>query len=213
MTVKKTGPTKFGYERRDGKLVAHPHEAPIRRRMFELFAEHQRKKTVAEILNAEGAVTRNGAHFTGQTVGRLLDDESVTGVPGETQAIVAKELFDRCKAILAAQRSSGGARRKAVHLFSGLVFCGCGEKMYVPSNTQKYVCGRCRSKIPVDDLEAVFRTLLSGCELPRDLLSNFSDLTHLWPTLSFEDKREIVECVTESIEIGDKKVTCSLISL
>lgn len=213
MPPRKTGPTSFGYERRGAKLVAHPQEAPIRRRMFELFAEHQRKKTVAEILNAEGATTRNGAQFTGQTVGRLLEDDSVIGVPGEAQAIVPKDLFDRCKAILESQRSAGGAKRKAVHLFSGLVFCGCGEKMYVPSNTQKYVCGRCRSKIPADDLEAVFSTQLSNCKLPRELSEGFSDLTHLWPTLAFEDKREIVECVTERIEIGDKKVTCSLVSL
>jgi site-specific DNA recombinase len=168
---------------------------------------------VAEILNAEGARTRNGALFTGQTIGRLLDDESVAGVPGQVEALVSKELFERCKAILLAQHSSGGARRKAVHLFSGLVFCGCGQKMYVPSNTQKYVCAECRGKIPVDDLEAVFCTQLPNCKLPDDLSASFSDLTQLWPTLSFEDKREIVECVTERIEIGDKKVTCLLISL
>lgn len=213
MAARKTGPTSFGYERRNGKLVADRREAPIRRRIFELFAEHQRKKTVAEILNAEGATTRNSAQFTGQTIGRLLEDDSVTGVPGAIQAIVPRDLFDRCKAILQSQRSSGGAKRKAVHLFSGLVFCGCGKKMYVPSNTQKYVCGRCRSKIPMDDLEAVFCSQLPNCKLPKELSSASSDLTHLWPTLCFEDKREIVECVTERIDIGDKRVTCSLISL
>jgi len=53
-------------------LVLDPIEAPIRKRMFELFFEHQRKKTVAEILNAEGAKTRNGLDFTGQTVGPFL---------------------------------------------------------------------------------------------------------------------------------------------
>lgn len=209
----KTGPTSFGYERRDGKLVAHPQEAPIRRRIFDLFAEHQRKKIVAEILNAEGARTRNDALFSGQTISRLLQEKKVTGVPGETQALVSKELFDRCKAILLAQSRDGGAKRKVVHLFAGFVFCSCGEKMYVPSNAKKYICGDCRAKIPTDDLEAVYCSQLSAYELPETLASEFSDLTHLWPTLPFETKREIVECVTQRIEIDDKKITCCLVAL
>ncbi len=213
MVVSKTGPTSFGYDRRDGKLVAHPDEAPIRRRIFELFAEHQRKKTVAEILNAEGSTTRNGAQFTGQTIGRLLVEERVVGVPGEAEALVSKELFDRCQAILAAQAREGGAKRKVVHLFAGFVFCACGAKMYVPSNADKYICGECRTKIPTDDLEAVFSSQLSAYALPRDLEAEFSDLAHLWPTLPFETKREIVECVTSRIEIGDKRVTCCLVEM
>lgn len=213
MNKNTSGPTSFGYERQGGRLVAHRNEAPIRRRIFELFAEHQRKKIVAEILNAEGARTRNGAAFTGQTIGRLLQDENVIGVPGKAQALVSKELFERCTAILLAQVRDGGAKRKVVHLFAGFAFCTCGQKMYVPSNAHKYICGDCRTKIPTDDLEAVFCSQLSTYELPETLEPEFSDLTHLWPTLSFETKREIIECVTSRIEIADKKVTCYLISL
>lgn len=206
-----TGPPSFGFERRDGKLVAHPQEAPIRRRIFELFAEHKRKKTVAEILNAEGARTRKDASFTGQTISRLLQEEKVTGIPGEVQALVPKELFNRCKAILLSQSRDGGARRKVVNLFAGFVFCSCGQKMYVPSNTKKYICAECLAKIPTDDLEAVFCSQLSSYELPKTLQSEFSDLTHLWPTLSFETKREIIECVTRRIVIDGKRVTCYLV--
>ncbi len=208
-----TGTPSFGYQRRDGKLVAHPQEAPIRRRIFELFVEHQRKKTVAEILNAEGAKTRSDSMFTGQTISRLLQEEKVTGIPGEAQALVPKKLFERCKAILLAQSREGGAKRKVVHLFAGFVFCCCGQKMYVPSNAKKYICGDCLAKIPADDLEAVYCSQLSAYELPEGLQSEFSDLTHLWPTLSFETKREIIECVTSRIEIDDKKVTCCLVTL
>lgn len=210
MSRSKSGPTSFGYQRRDGKLIAHPEEAPIRRRIFELFAEHQRKKTVAEILNAEGAKTRNGAHFSGQTIGRLLQEEAVIGIPGEVEQLVSKELFERCQALLAAQTRDGGAKRKVVHLFAGYVFCSCGGKMYVPSNAQKYICGDCRTKIPTDDLEAVYCS-----QLPTELKAQMgkTELRYKWNGLPFDTKREIIECVTHRIEIDDNNVTCCFFAL
>lgn len=209
----KSGPTSFGYERRGNRLVAHPEEASIRFRVFELFAEHQRKKTVAEILNAEGATTRNGSQFTGQTIGRLLREEQVVGIPGEVDALVPQDLFDLCATILSTQSKEGGVTRKVVHLFSGFVFCACGEKMYVPSNGQKYVCSACRRKIPTDDLEMVFWSEFSNYELPKSAKATNGKTEVNWSKLPFSTKREIIECVTSRIEIADKTVTCSIIIL
>lgn len=206
-----SGPTSFGYRRENGRLVLDPIEAPIRKRLFELFLEHQRKKTVAEILNAEGATTRNGSQFSGQTVGRLLTDARVIGERGQIDALVSQELFDQCANILALQK--GNAKRKPAHLFAGLAVCGCGGKMYVPSSSPKYVCRDCRAKIHKHDLEAVFIDQIKVHVSNKNSAADLLVLLGRWSVLSLKDKRAILETTTQRITIESNKVTLSLVTL
>lgn len=319
------GKAPFGYQWVDCKLIPHPTYAPIRRRIHELFLEHQRKKTVARILNESGCRTQSGKLWSVPAIEHILTDPTAKGlrranyvrhdysngknvrlrkpesewVYTPVEPIVDEEVWDRCNAILEETRRSWKPQsRKTVHLFSGLAHCACGKKMYVPSNSPKYTCAKCRTKIPTEDLEAVFieqlrnfvlspediadhlreadRTLQEKTaflaslereeksvrgemerlyrlyidgeipskgwgekhrpletrlgqleeEIPRleaeidflkisylssdQVFNEARSLHEQWPNLAFEDRRRIVEAITEKIEITQEEITIHL---
>lgn len=165
---------------------------------FEYFIRERRYKTAAEHLNAEGHRTSNGAYFTGQAVSRVLSDKKHLD-----NGTVSQELWDQCLEIIAANKRRGSTRRVA-HLCSGLLKCGCGQTMYVPTNSNKYVCSKCRNKIPKDDLETIVLENLKKSDIP-----DINQVLSIWSSLSLAEKREIVESCVEQIIAEGKMVTVS----
>lgn len=170
----------YGYCWKDKKLVVEPHEAAIRKRAYELFLEHRRKGVVAQMLNKAGHRTRAGKNWSDMAIRRLLSCPSAKGVyrlgafkytgdwsreekPEDQWAIVpvdpivSEQLWQQVNEILEEQtKKNKRLGKRPVRLFAGLAQCVCGAKMYVPVNTPKYVCSKCRNKIPIVDLEGIF---------------------------------------------------------
>lgn len=180
------GKAVFGYKWEDKVLVPDPSEAPIRKLIYELFLEHHRKKRVARLLNEAGYRTREGALFSSIAIERLLRDSTAKGlhranytkniggnrcilkpkddwIYTNVEPIVSEDLWAQCNLILDDQeKKNKRPAKKAVHLFTGFVFCECGSKMYVPSGSPKYTCSKCHNKIGVADLEEVFQAQLKS---------------------------------------------------
>lgn len=181
------GNAPFGYKWQDGQVVIDPDQAPVRALVFELFAEHKRKGTVARILNERGFKTGTGKQFTQQGVLHLLRDPSAKGLRRSNyttlerkggkvrlkpedqwewhacEPIVSVELWERCNAILDEQAKGKRLGPRGRYLFAGKVKCEAdGQTMYVLNENPKFVCRKCRRKIPQDDLEAIFRDQLKA---------------------------------------------------
>jgi len=192
------GAAPFGYQWKGKELIVNKQEAPIRKLIYELFAEHRKKGLVAKKLNVMGHRTRNGSEFSDTTIGRLLHDSTAKGVrlanytkslgdgkkwvlKPESEwvqitcpAIVEAELWDKCNKILIEQEEKNQRPAKTVtQLFSGILFCGCEGKMYYNPHGNSYRCKTCKkTKIGVDDIEEIYFSQL-GIYLLSD--SNFDN--------------------------------------
>lgn len=192
------GRAPYGYVWKEKKLLPHPEEAPVRKLMYELYAEHRRKKAVARILNDRGYRTRDGSRFSDTSVERLLRDTTAKGVHranftrrvadnkpwtlkpehewvlSPVEPIISEELWQQCNDLLDGRKlKMTRLGKRPVHPFAGLTFCMCGQKMYVPSRSPKYVCTACHNKIPIVDLEGVFIDELKSYLLSPEKIATY----------------------------------------
>jgi site-specific DNA recombinase len=192
-------PASFGNEWKDKKLIPHPKEGPVRKLMYELFLKHRRKKVVVRLLNDAGYRTRRGVRFTSQTLTRLLQDPTAKGIHRanhttrngqskhwsmkpesewflhEVEPLVSNEVWDECNNLIDESYSKQKRpAQKPVHIFCRrLLQCECGQRMYVPSNSPKYICRGCRNKITIADLDGIFCEEIKGYSLSPDAITNY----------------------------------------
>ncbi|HTG36518.1 MAG TPA: recombinase family protein [Thermoanaerobaculia bacterium] len=178
------GQAPYGYSWDErSRLVVNPATAPVLKLMYELFQEHRRIGKVVRLINEAGYRNRKGRPFPETSVARIIANPVAKGlhrsnysrsdgvkrllkpeadwVWNTVEPVVSEELWNECNALLSESAAKVKRQgRPAVQLFSGVAVCECGMKMYVPSNTPKWVCKKCRNKIPIVDLEKVFQEKL-----------------------------------------------------
>ena len=221
------GEAPYGYKWENKVLVINPTEAPVRKLIHELFAQHKRKRTVVKILTDQGYRTRRGENFSDVSIDRMLRDPIVKGMrrvnytesTGEKKGwklkpkedwtfvevprIISDELWNNCNSILDEMAKNGKVRRKGVHLFSEILECHCGTKMYMRSNYPKYICLECKNKIGSDDLEAIFHE-----QLKSFLFSDTEIQNHLnAEKLTVLDKEKLLQARKKELQILKQKVS------
>ena len=126
------GKVPLGYDVRDRKLVVNEAEAARVRRVFELFAETGSGVETVRRLRDEGVTSKSGRPLNKGDVYKLLNNRTYVGevahkgkvYPGEHEAIVPRELWDRAHAVLqeSPRARANQNRQQTPALLKGLIF-------------------------------------------------------------------------------------------
>ncbi|WP_457152808.1 recombinase family protein [Mesorhizobium sp. P5_C1] len=140
------GNVPLGYRVESRKLIIQEDEAATVRIIFERFLSVGSATTLARTLNAEGVTSRGGRPIDKGYLYKLLSNrvyigEAVhkgTSYPGEHQAIIDRDLWDKVRSIIAEdpRKRAGHCRRQTPALLRGLIFAPNGYAM-TPAHTRK----------------------------------------------------------------------------
>ncbi len=184
------GTVPLGYEVKGRKLVVHENEAALVRSIFERFVEIGSGTVLARQLREQGACTKRGNPIDKGYLYKCLNNPVYIGMavhkgtayPGEHDAIIDRETWDRVHAILQESPRKRAARTRAETpaLLKGLLFGPDGAafspthtrkggklyRYYVSQTVLKHGAGSCPiGRVPageieaaiIDQLRAVFR--------------------------------------------------------
>ena len=140
------GYVPLGYDVQDRKLLVNDAEAASVRRIFERFVELGSATVLARELRREGFRNKQGTLIDKGYLYRLLKNrvyrgEAVhkgTAYPGEHDAIIDDDLWDRAHAILQEnpRKRANNSRSRTPALLKGLIFSDTGAAM-TPTSTKK----------------------------------------------------------------------------
>jgi site-specific DNA recombinase len=178
-----SGSAPFGYMWKNKEFIIDEKNAPVRKLIYEIFQRTKRKQTTAKELNQMGYRTNTGKEFSHTTIGRLLRDTCAKGMRRANystgdgtntfikpeaewiilpcEPIISETLWDECNHVLDEQEmKKSPISKKPNYLLAGFVHCDCGNKMYVYHTAPVYICRKCKRKIEVGDIDAIFHEQL-----------------------------------------------------
>jgi len=140
------GYVPLGYDVQDRKLMVNDAEAASVRGIFERFTELGSATVLARELRCDGFRNKQGTLIDKGYLYRLLNNrvyrgEAVhkgTAYPGEHDAIIDQDLWDRVHAILqeSPRKRANNSRSRTPALLKGLIFSDTGAAM-TPTSTKK----------------------------------------------------------------------------
>ncbi len=195
------GTVPLGYEVRDRKLVINQEEAARVRLIFQSFLEQRSVLALQDWLRTNDVRSKGGNDFTRGPLYQMLRNPLYMGLirhrndtyPGQHEAIVDRETWDKVQALLNDNRQ--GERRKPratkVSLLTGIIFDSAGT-LFTPTHTNKtgrryrYYASQAiirkatethvPARIPAHDLEAaVAGRIVRLLQTPEELLAIFGD--------------------------------------
>lgn len=228
------GKGAFGYMWKDRKFVPNPKEAPTIRRAYELYLETGKLLTTCQKLNEEGYRTRK-AHFRPVTLKRFLTDTVYKGLRRanyskskgnkkswvlkpeedwiftEVEPLVEKDLWENVNALLHKNAAPFQKKlpREGKYLFSGLLHCKCGTKLYVTPysgmKVPRYRCKKCYFKLNEDVLEEHFLTALKTMIIKPEELKTVNDYE-----AERKEKEERLSLLKREVRSVDTKINTLL---
>lgn len=235
------GRPSLGYDvdRINHRLIVNPAEAEIVRDLFNLYLKEKSGLKVALIANKKGYLTKKctlngkpagGITFSTGTINYLLNNFVYTGkvrtngqvYPGEHEAIISDDIFNKVQKLLQFNRINKNPRRlKHIGLLTKIFFCKACQKSiyysYVKKKKYDYACYACVraqkhgfASCPTGSLNAQ-RTDDAVINALRNTFTDQRLTASNWSLLTVNEKREILQSLIKKVEYDSRSHLLSLI--
>jgi len=237
-------PLGYNIDKDKHKLVINPKEAKLVHKIFDLYIEKRSILSVTMIMNDLGCTTKlhtsekgkkfGGIQFRSNGMQLILRNPLYIGkvlyqgeiYPGEHEAIISEEIFQKAQTILSKNRPEWKMTKKAKHigLLSGLLRCkACNCAMYFSYNIKAskyryhyYLCMNAQKR----GYKNCPTRLLSAQKIEQKIVELLRTLTpvpklgeKVWDTFSLEDKIAIIKTVLKETSFDGNKGILEIVLL